>query len=129
MATVLRGSDQVPRRRFEPVDAPPEEAEEEGVGPWRLVERYRARAEELERLYGEACEQRDRALGDARKFERAWVASAARRDALNRALARLLRASKRLGYRPREFVARARAHAVLTGIDPFDTRRARGDIE
>jgi hypothetical protein len=129
MATVLRGYDQVPRRRFEPVEAPPGEVEiEEAVGPWQLVERYRARVEEFERLYGEVCEQRDRALGQARAFEEAWITSAARRDALSRALARLLRASKRLGYRPREFAARGRAHAVLTGIDPFDARRTPADI-
>ena len=78
-------------------------------------------AELYRRLYERAVADRDEALLKARRFESAWEASVARRAALERALQRLLDASRhRWGYSPRVFIARLRATAALRGIDPLD---------
>lgn len=130
MATPVRTDGQGLERRLPPWEPPPGDDEDaEAVGPSRPVERFRAWVDQVERLYGEALEERDRAVREARVYEDAWMRSVARRDALSRALVRLLRATKRFGYRPREFAARCRAQAVLTGSDPFDMNRGPADIE
>jgi hypothetical protein len=103
-------------RRF----APP--GGEAGLATSELHPRGESDAEDHYRhLYERVCADLEGARAAVRDLEEAWSQSVERRLAVERALRRLLEATRpRVSDPPRTLIARSRARAALHGIDPLD---------